>query len=82
MDRGACPALVGGVTSVGHDLASKPPPPPHITIIYYICFMFNLIGYHMNESFHPQELFIIISFLKIILYKVKAKITSLHINKF
>ena len=43
MDRGACPALVGGVTSVGHDLASKPPPPPHITIIYYICFMFNLI---------------------------------------
>ena len=82
MDRGACPAMVLGVARVEHNLASKQPPPPHITIAYYICFMFNLIGYHMNESFHPQELFTIISFLKIILYKVRAKITSLPINKF
>ena len=67
MDRGACPAMVHGVARIGHDLVSKQPPPPHITIICYICFMFNLIGCHMNESFHAQELFTIISFLKIIL---------------
>ena len=28
MDRGAWQATVNGVTRVGHDLATKPPPPP------------------------------------------------------
>ena len=28
MDRGAWQATVRGVTRVGHDLATKPPPPP------------------------------------------------------
>ena len=32
MDRGAWQATVHGVTRVGHDLATKPPP-PHIS--YY-----------------------------------------------
>ena len=27
MDRGACQATVHGVAGVGHDLATKPPPP-------------------------------------------------------
>ena len=29
MDRGAWQATVHGVTRVGHDLATKPPPPPN-----------------------------------------------------
>ena len=33
MDRGAWQATVHGVTRVGHDLATKPPP------IYYSCFL-------------------------------------------
>ena len=28
MDRGAWQATVHGVTGVGHDLVTKPPPPP------------------------------------------------------
>ena len=28
MDRGAWQVAVHGVTGVGHDLATKPPPPP------------------------------------------------------
>ena len=28
MDRGAWQAIVHGVARVGHDLATKPPPPP------------------------------------------------------
>ena len=27
MDRGACEAIVHGVTRVGHDFVTKPPPP-------------------------------------------------------
>ena len=34
MDRGTWLAAVYGVTRVGHDLATKPPPPP---IIYMFC---------------------------------------------
>ena len=29
MDRGAWQATVRGVTRAGHDLVTKPPPPPH-----------------------------------------------------
>ena len=32
MDRGAWQATVHGVTRVGHDLATKPPPPPFRTV--------------------------------------------------
>ena len=31
MDRGAWQAIVHGVARVGHDLATKPPPPPYET---------------------------------------------------
>ena len=33
MDRGAWQAIVHGVTRVRHDLATKPPPPPHLAQI-------------------------------------------------
>ena len=33
MDRGASGATVHGVARVGHDLATKPPPPPYVKII-------------------------------------------------
>ena len=32
MDRGAWQAAVHGVARVRHDLATKPPPPPHTVI--------------------------------------------------
>ena len=31
MDRGACQATVHGTAEVGHDLVTKPPPPPLMT---------------------------------------------------
>ena len=31
MDRGAWQATVHGVTRVGHDLMTKPPPPPELS---------------------------------------------------
>ena len=43
MDRGAWRATVHGVAKVGHDLAGKPPPPPHLNeyevelIVVMIC---------------------------------------------
>ena len=36
MGRGACPAMVHGVARVRHDLASKPPPPSHITCLIWL----------------------------------------------
>ena len=36
MDRGAWQATVHGVARVGHDLATKPPPPHTMLNIYYI----------------------------------------------
>ena len=48
MDRGAWQATVHGVTRVGHDLVTKPPPPPlfqhlcHLTFVYH--FAHVLIG--------------------------------------
>ena len=43
MDRGACWALVQGVSRVRHDLGTKPPPP----ILRYLCRLklYTLIGY-------------------------------------
>ena len=38
MDRGAWQATVHGVARVGHDLATKPPPPPDLrSITYQLC---------------------------------------------
>ena len=39
MGRGAWRATVHGVTRVGHDLASKPPPPPLILKLQYFGLM-------------------------------------------
>ena len=35
MDRGAWWTPIHGVTRVGHDLATKPPPPPFIEYLLY-----------------------------------------------
>ena len=34
MDRGAWQATVHGVTRIGHNLVTEPPPPPCISIYY------------------------------------------------
>ena len=36
MDRGAWQATVHGVTRVGHDLVTKPPPPPNYKTARYM----------------------------------------------
>ena len=38
MDRGACQATVHGATSVGHDIATKPPP----QIIFFLIIYFRI----------------------------------------
>ena len=53
MDRGAWQATVHGVARVGHDLATKPPPPhvwlspftAHLKLSHYL-----LIGYPPNKK--------------------------------
>ena len=39
MDRVAWQATVHGVTKVGHDLVTKPPPPPFKYIQFYLSLM-------------------------------------------
>ena len=38
MDRVAWQATVRGVTRVGHNLATKPPPPPSLTVTHSYVF--------------------------------------------
>ena len=40
MDRGAWWATIHGVTRVGHNLATKPPPPPGSLKIFFLCSYF------------------------------------------
>ena len=35
MERGAWWATVHGISSIGHDLATKPPPPPEVTECFF-----------------------------------------------
>ena len=42
LDRGTWQATVHGVTRVGHDLATKPPPPPDLSSITSAGHMMNL----------------------------------------
>ena len=42
MHRGTWQATVHGVTRVGHDLATKPPPPPDLSSITSAGHMMNL----------------------------------------
>ena len=52
MDRGACQATVHGVTTVRHDLASKPPPPSlYKRPVLIICSLFHLLLHH-RSSWH------------------------------
>jgi hypothetical protein len=48
MDRGACQVTVHEVVTVGHNLATKPPPP--ISITYYLTvYLFTLLK-HLYQS--------------------------------
>ena len=47
MDRGAWWAIVHGVARVGHDLATKPPPPPFT----FLCFVMGFLdGSEVNNQ--------------------------------
>ena len=39
MDRGACQATVHGVTRVGHDLETKPPPIKNTVVLILLLFI-------------------------------------------
>ena len=46
MDRGAWQATVYGITSVGHDLATKPPPPFNHQLTQYLCQALGIQRWH------------------------------------
>ena len=50
MDRGAWRGTVHGVARVGHDLATKPPPPPDTPTQVTVCSYFSELNFLNSKS--------------------------------